>query len=269
MKQGNQEITNLAHYWLGYIEARSYSTHYFEFYVNPHKQSEIVTTLKSKGQKVNLTDYLIKRLQLETEPNILAKEITELFLRIPKKSKTKNTPDGLPALVSVLQNTAKTIASAPIEHHPLIILKTLIESGWLSQPILSISPIFKKNQDRYKSLIESAPSEDWINFVLESIVEGAQMTTQRLEKIEKLREKYEKQISIFGPKFPLYQKLIYHLFDQPVTSPRIVERFLEVAPATANKILRELEKLKIVHQTSDNKRNRMYALNKYLELFEQ
>jgi len=153
----------------------------------------------------------------------------------------------------------------------MIMTLHLVDLGILARPTLYLSDFFEKHRQSYfDALTEARRNNDlehWIQFFLEGVIQTAKKGKQTFEKIVKLRQQYEEKILVFGKKAPMYQKLIYRLFKNPVISPREVEKFLEVAPYTSNKMLRELENLDIMMETSQSQRNRSYALHDYIQLF--
>jgi Fic family protein len=153
----------------------------------------------------------------------------------------------------------------------MIMTLHLVDLGVLSRPTLYLSDFFEKHRQSYFDALTEARRnnnlEHWIQLFLEGVIQTSKKGKQTFEKIVKLRQQYEKKILVFGKKAPIYQKLIYRLFKNPVVSPREVEKFLEVAPYTSNKILRELENLGILIETSQSQRNRSYSLHDYIQLF--
>ena len=109
--------------------------------------------------------------------------------------------------------------------------------------------------------------EHWINFFLEGVIETSKKGKQTFQAIVELRQQYEETILVYGKRAPVYQKLIYRLFQNPIISPRETEKFSEVSPRTANKMLRDLEEIGILTEISQSQRNRSYALHDYIQLF--
>lgn len=153
----------------------------------------------------------------------------------------------------------------------MIMTLHLVDLGVLSRPTLYLSDFFEKHRQSYFDALTGARKnndlEHWIQLFLEGVIETSKKGRQTFAKIVKLRQEYEEKILVFGKKAPIYQKIIYRLFKNPVISPREVEKFLEVAPYTSNKMLRELERIGILTETSQSQRNRSYALHDYIQLF--
>jgi DNA-binding MarR family transcriptional regulator len=78
---------------------------------------------------------------------------------------------------------------------------------------------------------------------------------------------YEEKITKLGRREKLANRLIVNLYSNPVISPREAERKLEVTPATANRLLSEMEKIGLIKERTGFSRNRLYELHEYLDIF--
>lgn len=153
----------------------------------------------------------------------------------------------------------------------MIMALHLVDLRILNRPTLYLSDFFEKHRQSYFDALMIARTrndlEHWIQFFLEGIIQTSQKGKQTFEKIVKLRQRYEQKILVFGKKAPVYQKLIYRLFKNPVISPRETETVVGVSARTANKMLRELVNIDILVETSESLRNRSYTLHEYVQLF--
>jgi Fic family protein len=61
--------------------------------------------------------------------------------------------------------------------------------------------------------------------------------------------------------------LIEYLYRDPIVSVSDVARLLKVTPQTANALVRELVRLGILREITGFDRNRLFAYDKYLQLF--
>lgn len=62
--------------------------------------------------------------------------------------------------------------------------------------------------------------------------------------------------------------LLDRLYKQPIVDSGWVERELNVAKATANKLLARMEVAGILRETTGFKRNRLYRYDEYVDVFE-
>lgn len=199
-------------------------------------------------------------------------ELTELLSDLEKFWHRKDLPELIRIAIAHYQfETIHPFLDGNGRTGRMIITLHLVDLGILARPTLYLSEFLERHRQAYFDALmmarENNNLEHWINFFLEGVIETSKKGKQTFESIVKLRQSYEQRILVFGKKAPLYQKLIYRLFKNPVISPRETEKFLEVAPYTSNKMLRELEEIGILSETSQSQRNRSYALKDYIQLF--
>jgi len=63
------------------------------------------------------------------------------------------------------------------------------------------------------------------------------------------------------------QELLLYLFSHPTIDAKTVEQKLNITYNTANKLLKDLEALDILQETTGFSRNRFFVLYRYLALF--
>jgi Fic family protein len=199
-------------------------------------------------------------------------ELPELLNDLQKFWHRKNIPELIRIAIAHYQfETIHPFLDGNGRTGRMIMTLHLVDLGILKRPTLYLSDFLEKHRQSYFDALMMAREqnnlEHWVNFFLEGIIQTSKKGKETFENIVKLRQEYETKILIFGKKAPMYQKLIYRLFKNPVISPRETEKFLDIAPYTSNKILRELEKLGILTETSQSKRNRSYILYEYIQLF--
>jgi len=143
-----------------------------------------------------------------------------------------------------------------------LVLKDLFEL-----PILYLSRYIIKNKSDYYRLLQDVRVKncwsEWIDFMLNAIIETSKETTILIEKIEKLMIKTKHTLREKLPK--IYSKdLVEVLFLHPYTKIDFLVDRLEVTRKTSSRYLKEIEKLNILKEIKLG-RNR-YFVN--LELFE-
>lgn len=156
----------------------------------------------------------------------------------------------------------------------LIIVLHLISLGILQKPTLYISEFFEKNRTHYYDALsrvrETDDIEHWIRFFLTGVLETAKNSRETLEKIIDLRKKYESMIEggMGIKRQKLWKELLRLLFSQPIVTIRDIENMLSITFPTASAIAKDFqEKLWIFTEKTGRKKDRVYYLTEYLNLF--
>lgn len=77
----------------------------------------------------------------------------------------------------------------------------------------------------------------------------------------------EKKIVTLGKRIPLAMQLIKYLYSKPIVSSNDIAQALEVNISTAHRLLQDFEKLKILKEQTEYKRNRIFIFEEYINLF--
>ncbi|MDR3642884.1 MAG: Fic family protein [Candidatus Doudnabacteria bacterium] len=155
----------------------------------------------------------------------------------------------------------------------LLITLHLVSLGIIQKPTLYISDFFEKHRPQYydglSRVRESNDIEQWIRFFLTGVLETAKGSRETLEKIIDLRKKYENAIETgMGVKRQkLGKELLRLLFSQPVVTIRDIESMLSVTFPTASAIATDFERLGLFSEKTGFKKDRIFYLTKYIDLF--
>ena len=155
----------------------------------------------------------------------------------------------------------------------LLITLHLVNLGILQKPTLYISDFFEKHRAQYydglSRVRESNDIEHWVRFFLTAVSETAKDSRQTLEKIINLRRKYENTIEkgMGIKRQKLGKELLRHLFSQPVVTIRDIESMLSVTFPTASAIAKDFESLGLFSEKTGLKKDRIFYLTEYLNLF--
>ncbi|MDE0465945.1 MAG: Fic family protein [Candidatus Poribacteria bacterium] len=153
----------------------------------------------------------------------------------------------------------------------LLIVLQLIDAQLLNKPALYASTFFEKNKvSYYNSLTRVRTANDleqWIVFFLLGIVETAQHGLKTFKGIIALRQEYDAKILTLGSRARNAQKLLQCMYATPIVNTRWVERTLEISFSSANRLLKSLTELGLLKETTGYSRNRLFVLEKYLNLF--
>ena len=153
----------------------------------------------------------------------------------------------------------------------LLIVLQLIDARILSKPFLYMSTFFEKHRNSYYDSLsmvrKSNDLEQWITFFLNGIVETAQDGIKTFKGILELQREYDTNILTLGSRAKSAQKLLRFMYATPIVNVRSVEKELGISFSSANRLLKSLTALEILRETTDHSRNRLFVLEKYLNLF--
>ena len=153
----------------------------------------------------------------------------------------------------------------------LLIALQLIDAQLLNKPVLYISTFFERRRNAYYNAFsmvrKSNGLEQWIIFFLIGIVETAQHGLKTFKAIIALRREYNTKILTLGARAKNAQKLLQHMYATPIITVRSVEKALDTSFSSANRLLKSLTELGVLKETKGHSRNRLFVLEKYLNLF--
>ena len=156
----------------------------------------------------------------------------------------------------------------------LLITLYLVSKGLLTRPTLYLSDYFDKHRSLYyDNLINASARNDlaqWIRFFLVAVAETCNNGISTFGKIQKLREDIEgKRIVQLGKRLPKAKTLVMSLYRNPRITAANVTTILRVTPKTANELIQDFVDLKILVESTGNKRNRVFSFVEYLKLFSE
>lgn len=154
----------------------------------------------------------------------------------------------------------------------LLITLYLLDKGLLRRPVLYLSDFFEKNRrDYYDNLMRVREKDDiytWISFFLIGVIETAEASIRTFQQILELREKVEfTQLIELGKRQQDAKKVLNYLYANPIIDGAKVAELLEVHASTANRLINELVQLGILEELTGFKRNRIFAFQAYIDLF--
>jgi Fic family protein len=139
-------------------------------------------------------------------------------------------------------------------------------------PLLYLSHYFKLNRveyyDRLQAIREYGDWEGWLKFFLKGVGDVAEEATITARRIVVMREEHQELVrQHFGS--PAYALLLLKgLYFRPIVDVPLVAELSEISYAYANTLVRRFEQLGILRETTGNKRNRLFAYDSYLALFQ-
>ncbi len=153
----------------------------------------------------------------------------------------------------------------------LLITFYLCQQKVLSKPLLYLSEYFKKYRSDYYERLDSYHEKDdiegWIKFFLEGVALTSQNAVSTTRKILKLREQDLSKVMAMG-RSQYGKKLLDLLYKSPYIKIKDVEKASGLSNPNALALVRKFEKANVLKEITGQQRNRVYAYQDYLKLFE-
>lgn len=153
----------------------------------------------------------------------------------------------------------------------LMITLYLVNKGILKQPLLYLSDFFERNRSNYyDNLMRMRDKNDllrWFKFFLVGVIETAKNGIQTFDNILKLQKQVEAQIQTLGSRASNAQKVLNYLYQRPLVDAAKVGEVAEISPASAYKLIVDLEQFGILKEITGGKRGKQYLFDSYLQLF--
>ena len=153
----------------------------------------------------------------------------------------------------------------------LLIPLYLVNHGLLAKPSLYLSDFFERNRaSYYDALMRVRLGNDlihWIRFFLQGMTETASKGRDVFRQILTLRTETEERVLTLGKRVPNARAALGLLYRNPVVAASDLERELAVSKPTAHALVRDLERLGILTETTGQMRDRLYVFDRYLQLF--
>jgi len=154
----------------------------------------------------------------------------------------------------------------------LLITLYLVNKNILTKPSLYLSDYFEKHRQLYYDNLNNVRIKNdilqWIKFFLVGIIETSENGIDTFKAILKLKENIEdKKLNELGKKLPMAKQLMKYLYKKPVVNVQEIRNALKVSLPTANSIIADFERLKILNEETGWKRNREFEFTEYLKLF--
>ena len=155
----------------------------------------------------------------------------------------------------------------------LIITLLLCSEKVLKEPMLYLSLYFKTYRQRYYELLNevrlTGDWEAWLDFFADAVIHTATKAVEAAQQLMKLSAEDGLRINelkrISGSAHLVHKAML----ERPMASPNWVQEKTQLAPATVNACLRELEQLGIVKEITGQKRNRLYSYAEYIRIMSE
>jgi Fic family protein len=152
----------------------------------------------------------------------------------------------------------------------LLITLILCEQKVLREPLLYLSLYFKEHRQYYYDLLNSVRVtgdwEAWLMFFAEAVTATATQGVESINKLAQMAEMDRKTIAGLGRAASSAEQIHNALLERPIVTAAWLSVKTGLAAATVNKALSNLEKIHIIRQLNDSKRNRLFAYGQYMDI---
>ena len=153
----------------------------------------------------------------------------------------------------------------------LLITLFLVERKILPSPLLYLSAYFESTRDQYytnlRAITEEGNWQRWLEYFLQGVARQAEDAISRSERINKKLAQWRKQVAGSSTKTPLL--VIDLLATNPFLTVKKVAKELKIAFTTAQRAIEKLEKMSIVKEVTQAKRDRTYCAKVILDILDE
>ncbi|MGE3507814.1 MAG: Fic family protein [Vicinamibacterales bacterium] len=150
----------------------------------------------------------------------------------------------------------------------LLIPLLLHNAGLLQEPLLYLSLYFKQHRDEYYRLLDRVRAkgdwEAWLDFFLEGVATTATGAVDTAQRLVRLYRDDTARVQSRGRASGTLLRILAALHDRPILNLNDVARRTGLTFTTAAKSMAHLVELGIVRELTGNRRNRVFAYDKYL-----
>ncbi len=153
----------------------------------------------------------------------------------------------------------------------LLITLYLVSKGLLKRPVLYMSDYLERHRNSYYSSITKVRTENditqWLCFFLQGIIETAEKGVNTFNSILELEKENETIILQMGSRSANAMAVVKALYIRPVIDAKRVSDLCNITMQSAYNLIADLEDRGILSEITHGKRNRLYAMKKYMDLF--
>jgi Fic family protein len=149
----------------------------------------------------------------------------------------------------------------------LLITLQLMADGLLRQPLLYLSLHFKEHRPAYYELLNrvrlSGDWESWLEFFADAVVSSATLAAESARRLLDLATADAARIHGLGRATDSALAVHEALQRQPLATPKSLMASTGLTAATVNKALAHLERLGVVAEITQRRRDRIFAYSQY------
>lgn len=153
----------------------------------------------------------------------------------------------------------------------LLITLYLVSKGLLKRPVLYMSDYLEKHRNSYYSSIMKVRTDNdlaqWLSFFLQGVIETAEKGVNTFNQILSLEKEQEATVRKMGSRSANAMTLIKELYMRPIIDAKRAAKICGISGASAYSLISELKTRGILTEITGGKRNRLYEMKSYLDLF--
>ena len=152
------------------------------------------------------------------------------------------------------------------------LLTTLIlcEQKVLREPLLYLSLYFKEHRQHYYELLNSVRVagdwEAWLAFFAEAVSVTASQGVESIRKLAQMAAHDAASLAQLGRAAISAGHVHDALLERPIVTAAWLSEKTGLTPATVNKALAHLERMRIVRRLNTGKRNRLFVYGQYMDI---
>lgn len=152
----------------------------------------------------------------------------------------------------------------------LLITLLLCEQKVLKEPMLYLSLYFKTHRQFYYELLNNVRItgdwEAWLDFFAEAVIFTAAQAEDTAQQLFDLSNEDRAKISTLGRAAASTLEVHKALMEHPISTVGWLVKKTSITAATINKCMGHLERLDIVRELTEQKRNRLFCYSNYVNI---
>jgi len=153
----------------------------------------------------------------------------------------------------------------------LIIPLYLLSKKELEKPCFYISNFFERNRTEYYDCLQNVRVKNdmlgWIKFFLRASIDTAQSAKIKFKNAVKQVETYSNYLISKKTSTDSLQRVITAMYGQPVATVSVLSDSTGLTVQAVNNVVKVLCEDRILTELTGNKRNRIFALRDYIDVF--
>ncbi len=200
-----------------------------------------------------------------------ANEVGECMSRLERFLHDESTSPLIKAALSHIQfETIHPVLDGNGRVGRMLITLLLCQEGVLREPLLYLSLYFKQHRQRYYELLDatrrSGDWEAWLRFFADAVLESATQAVGAIQRLHALAEHDRGTIGQLGRAAPSALAVHHSLQSRPITNTAALVAATGLTPATINRSLVHLERLRVVRRLGNRRRDRVFSYTGYLAI---